>query len=230
MRRLIVLTIILDLIPVFALTDDIVVDLLVDLYTASYTGITEAEIFTAYGTTEDELNSYLDSLPPKRQDAIWERMEEGYYAFLDSRFEDFYGEPPALFEARKLGGGTYELELTGKVLFINVFATWCSPCHDEIPHFVELIEEYGGQFELVGVSMDSYTDVEMLEEFAGNLGINYPVVLYTQIGDEALDYYSVQSIPTTWVVNPEGLVQRVIIGSRPKEEFRELIDSYLVGH
>ncbi len=232
MQRLIVLALILGLIPVFALTDDDVVDLLVDLYTASYMGITEAEIFTAHDTTEEELNTYLDSLPAERQDRIWERMEEGHYAFLDSRFEAFYGESPALFEAVMLGGGTYELEgnLGEKVLFINVFATWCPPCRDEIPHFVEFIEEYDGRFGVVGVSVDDYIEVDQLGEFAENLLINYPLVLYTDTEDEAQEYYAVESIPTTWIVDTEGIVRKVIVGSRSKEEFRELIDSYLVGH
>jgi thiol-disulfide isomerase/thioredoxin len=231
MQRLIVFVLIFGLAPAFALTDDIVVELLVDLYTASYTGMTEGEVFAAYGTTESELNAYLDSLPPKRQDQIWERLEEGYYAFLDSRFEDFYGKPPALFTATGLDGGVYELEgnLGGGVLFVNLFATWCPPCEDEIPHFVALIEEYGGRFGVVGVSLDDFLQVGDLGAFAENLSVNYPLVLYTQTEEEAQAYYAVESIPTTWVVDPEGLVRKVIVGSRSEEEFREIIDSYLVG-
>jgi thiol-disulfide isomerase/thioredoxin len=232
MQRIIVLAIILGLVPAFALTDDDVVNLLVDLYTSSYTGRTEAEIFAAYGTTEGEMNAYYDSLPAKRQDDISTRMEAGYYAFLDSRFEDFYGRGPALFTATSLGGEPYELagDLGGKVLFVNVFATWCPPCRDEIPHFVDLIEEYGGAFGVVGVSVDDFTEVGELTEFAENIGINYPLVLYTQTGEEAQAYYAADSIPTTWIVDPEGLVQKVIVGGRSREEFKELIDSYLGGH
>jgi len=231
MQRLIVLTLILGLAPAFALTDDIVADLLVDLYTSSYTGLTEDEIFAAYGTTEAEMNAYYDSLPVERQDDILARMEEGYYAFMDSRFEDLYGKAPALFTAPSLGGEPYALagDLGGKVLFVNVFATWCPPCEEEIPHFVDLIEEYDGSFGVVGVSMDDYLKVDDLDWFAKEHGINYPLVLYTQTDEDAQAYYAAEGIPTTWIVDPEGLVRKVIVGSRSREEFKEIIDSYLTG-
>ncbi|MCX7021469.1 MAG: TlpA disulfide reductase family protein [bacterium] len=231
MRRLIVLVLILGLAPAFALTDDDAVKLLVDLYTVSYTGRTEAEIFAAYGTTEAEMNAYYDSLPAKRQDEITARIEAGYYAFLDSRFEVFYGKAPALFTAPSLGGEPYELagDLGDKVLFINVFATWCPPCEEEIPNFVDLIEEYGGAFGVVGVSVDDYLEVGGLTEFAEEHGINYPLVLYTQTNEKAQVYYAADSIPTTWIVDPEGLVRKVIVGGRSREEFKEIIDTYLGG-
>jgi len=231
MQRLIVLVLIFGLAPAFALTDDIVADLLVDLYTSSYTGLTEDEIFAAYGTTDEELNAYYDSLPAERQEDIVARMQEGYYAFLDSRFESLCGRAPALFTAPSLGGEPYALsgDLGGKVLFINVFATWCPPCEDEIPRFADLIGEYGGDFGVVGVSMDNYLKVDDLGGFAKDHGINYPLVLYTQTDEDAQSYYAAESIPTTWVVDPDGLVQRVIVGSRSKEEFKEIIDTYLAG-
>jgi thiol-disulfide isomerase/thioredoxin len=231
MRQLIILVLIFGLAPAFALTDDDVVSLLVDLYTSSYTGMTEPEIFDSYGTTEAEMNAYYDSLPAERQDDIMTRMEAGYYAFLDSRYEDFYGRGPQLFTAPSLGGGPYMLadDLGDKVLFVNLFATWCPPCEEEIPLFVELIKEYGGDFGVVGISLDDYTEVSELADFAEEHGINYPLVLYTQTDEEAQGYYFADSIPTTWVVDPDGLVQRVIVGSRSKDEFKEIIDSFLVG-
>ncbi len=231
MQRLIVLVLIFGLVPAFALTDDDVVNLLVDLYTSSYTGLSEAEIFASYGTTEAEMNAYYDSLPAERQDEIIAGMQAGYYAFLDSRFEDLYGRAPALFTAPSLGGEPYELagDLGDKVLFVNVFATWCPPCEEEIPNFVALIKEYDGAFGVVGVSVDDYTEVDDLGGFAEEHGINYPLVLYTQTDEDAQVYYYADSIPATWVVDPDGLVQRVIVGSRSKEEFMEIIDSYLAG-
>ena len=232
MKRLIVLALAIGLAPALALTDEEAAEILVDLYTSSYTGRTEEEVFASYGTTEEELNAYYDSLPVKRQDDILTRMEEGYYAFLDSRFEGFYGKPPALFTAPSLGGGSYELEkdLGGKVLFINVFATWCPPCRGEIPHFVELIREYGGAFAVAGLSVDDFVEVGELAGFAEEHGINYPVVLFTYTSEEAQGYYSVESIPTTWVVDPDGLVRKVIVGSRSEEGFREIIEAYLGGY
>jgi len=52
---------------------------------------------------------------------------------------------------RKLDLSSYR----GKVVLLDFWATWCDPCRDEIPHFVELQNRYGGQgLQIIGVSMD----------------------------------------------------------------------------
>ncbi len=66
----------------------------------------------------------------------------------------------------------------GKVVLLDFFATWCSPCRDEIPRFVQWQSTYGSQgLQVIGVSMDD--DPRPVAPFSRELGINYPVVLGT---------------------------------------------------
>ena len=72
----------------------------------------------------------------------------------------------------------------GKVVMVDFWATWCKPCKEEIPRFIELYDEYRAQgFEMVGISTD---DVEVrlkaIEVFFQDLSkegfdINYPILL-----------------------------------------------------
>lgn len=230
MRRLLVAAfVLLTAAAGFALTDDLVAEIITEFYTASYTGLSEQEIFNAYGTDEAELNEYLDNLSEERLEAIFTEVDRRYGEFQDQRFADIYGEPPAAFTAPMLGGGDFglaELLDEGKVVFVNIFATWCPPCRAEIPAFLELLDEIE-DFAVVGVSVDDFAEVDELAAFAGEQGIDYPLVLYSQTGEEAMAYYSAEAVPTTWVVAPDGEVVKIIVGSREKEEFRELIEDLL---
>lgn len=112
----------------------------------------------------------------------------------------------------------------GKVVFVNFWATWCPPCRAEIPHFIELIEQYGEDFVVLGVDLDS-RDFSKVPAFVEKQGMNYPV-LYDTKGVSNL-YGGIQSIPTTFVVNRNGKIVEQIIGSRPKADFENLIKKWM---
>jgi thiol-disulfide isomerase/thioredoxin len=112
----------------------------------------------------------------------------------------------------------------GKVVFVNFWATWCPPCRAEIPHFIELVEEFKDDFIVLGISVDRPNDKAKVPGFAENYNINYPVLF----ADEQIAAYgNISSIPTTFVVDKEGYVKGRIIGARPKEEFKRIITAEL---
>lgn len=231
MKRLSILLVLLIATVSFALTEAVVTDMLYELYISRYTGLTEGDIFTSFGVTEPELDAYFDGLSQVEFDGIMEAVMGRYEAFLDARMSENYDKPPAMFEGEMLGSGVFNLEdnLGDGVLFINVFATWCAPCKSEIPHFSELIEEFDGKFNVVGISTDNFGDIESIAGFAGDMGIEYPLVLFAKFPEEVMDYYESDAVPTTWVVGPDGLVQKIIVGSRSKEDFHALISDLLEG-
>lgn len=112
-----------------------------------------------------------------------------------------------------------------KVVFLNFWATWCGPCRMEIPHFIDLVEQYGGDgFAIIGVALDP-REFEKVPGFTEQMGINYTVVLDKK-GVSNL-YGGIRSIPTTFVINREGKVVDQIVGSRSKAEFESLIKKWL---
>jgi len=113
----------------------------------------------------------------------------------------------------------------GKVVFVNFWATWCPPCRREIPGFIELYDEYANDgFVILGIAVDA-REFNKVAPFADNMGMNYPVLL-DKTGASNL-YGGIQSIPTTFVINRKGRIVQKIVGSRPKEAFRSIINSLL---
>src|SRR5215471_17519267 len=65
-------------------------------------------------------------------------------------------------------------DFKGKVVLLDFWATWCTPCREEIPHFVELQKQYGPQgLQVIGISMDD--DGKPVKKFYEEFKMNYPV-------------------------------------------------------
>jgi peroxiredoxin len=88
------------------------------------------------------------------------------------------------FGAVDLAGDSVRLrDLRGEVTFLNVWATWCEPCREEIPALQALQERHSGQgFEVVGVSIDFAGQREKLQPFADSFGVTY--TLWHDIGED----------------------------------------------
>src|SRR5947209_9733375 len=79
-------------------------------------------------------------------------------------------------EIQAVDGGTFHLsDYKDKVVVLDLWATWCGPCRAEIPHLVELNNEYAGKgVQVIGLTTESpQTDAERVRDFAKELNINY---------------------------------------------------------
>ena len=83
---------------------------------------------------------------------------------------------------KSLDGEYWSLEdARGKVLLVNVWATWCAPCRNELPMLSDLHKRYGGpDFEVIGVSVDKEGDHEKVRNMAGRFSLPYRIVLDPQ--------------------------------------------------
>ncbi len=113
------------------------------------------------------------------------------------------------FELKTIDGKTVHLsDYKGKAVLLNFWATWCPPCKIEMPWFVDLQKQYGGQgLQVIGVAMDD-VGPDAIRKFASDLGVNYPIL----IGKESVAdlYGGMQFLPTTFYIDRQGkIVDRV---------------------
>ena len=114
------------------------------------------------------------------------------------------------FSVTDLSGQTLQLSrYRGKVVVLNFWATWCSPCRSEIPRFVGFENKYGGDgFEIIGISLDD--DPKRVRGFYQLLGMNYPVA----IGDASLAerYGGVLGLPVSFLIGRDGRIRAKHVG------------------
>jgi thiol-disulfide isomerase/thioredoxin len=115
-----------------------------------------------------------------------------------------------------------EEQYQGKVVLVNIWGTWCPPCHEEIPHLIELQDTYRDQgFEIIGIDFEGQTFQEedeimlALQQFAEERGVNYRMVL----GGIAVEPHELfpeiqnfQGFPTNIYIDKAGKVRYVTNG------------------
>jgi len=118
------------------------------------------------------------------------------------------------FELVTTGGKHIKLsELRGKKTIVNMWATWCPPCKAEVPDLERFYEEHHNEgLEIVAVDLTtSEKRSGDVEKFIKEYNITYPVVL-DELGEVAKQY-QVTSIPVTYVVNSQGVIQQKHVGA-----------------
>ena len=153
-------------------------------------------------------------------------------AFLDSPGA---GSPAPEFRLKDLQGQGVSLsQYRGKVVLVNFWATWCTPCRIEIPWLIELQEKYSSRgFTVLGVAMDEdgkkavapYIEKERFTVNGQPRSMNYPILLGSdEVADES---YKVFGYPTSVLVGRDGRVVKRIEGLISYEEIDQAIQSLL---
>ena len=102
----------------------------------------------------------------------------------------------------------------GKVIFLNFWATWCPPCRQEIPGFVEAYREYKDKgMAIIGISLDE-TGPDSVLRFAESFKINYPLVMATT--KIFMDYQPGNLIPATIIIDKKGKIRKRHVGYMDK--------------
>jgi cytochrome c biogenesis protein CcmG, thiol:disulfide interchange protein DsbE len=124
-----------------------------------------------------------------------------------------------------LGGKTVKTSsLTGKVVVVNFWAAWCTPCAKEAPRFVSLQEKYGSQgLQVIGISIDD-ADGD-LRDFCRRVQVNYPVIA----GDKKIaeGYGGILGLPTTFIIGRDGCIRKKLTGSTNFDELEREVAELL---
>jgi cytochrome c biogenesis protein CcmG/thiol:disulfide interchange protein DsbE len=118
------------------------------------------------------------------------------------------------FRAKELTTGHTKTlaDYKGKVLLLNVWATYCEPCKQEIPSLQSLYKAYGDSgLKLVAVSVDDAVSEDSIKAYAKNFGITFDVL--HDPSHEIERVLQTTGYPETFVVGPEGTIRKKWIGA-----------------
>ncbi len=148
---------------------------------------------------------------------VWMWQEDRAKVAVQSRPMAENARPAPDFVLHTPDGGQVRLsELRGRVVLLNFWATWCSPCKAEMPDLDALHREYGQprNFTVLGVDVEEgQTEVET---FLSQIRVSFPLVLDAD-GTVTSDRYYVRGMPTSMIVDREGNIRDTWTGRITKE-------------
>jgi peroxiredoxin len=121
------------------------------------------------------------------------------------------------FKATRIGGETVRLsDLRGRVVVLNIWATWCKPCEEEAPSLERLYRKIrsgplGRDFEVLAVSIDARSRDAVLP-FQRKFGLTFPI-LFDPDG-RVSRIYQTTGVPETFVIDRRGSIREKVIGPR----------------
>ena len=127
------------------------------------------------------------------------RLEKGVVA-PDFTFPDLNGKMVSLADFR------------GKVVFLNIWATWCLSCVEEMPSMEKLYQEMRGEdFEILAVSID-VQGAKIVTPFMEKYKLSFPALIDSHGRIKSL--YQTTGVPETFIIDKEGIIVQKIIGPR----------------
>jgi len=125
------------------------------------------------------------------------------------------------FTVYNMKGDTVSLaDFSGKVVMVNIWATWCGPCREELPAIERLYKTFQDQpdFQIMAVSIDAApgkTDAfgnpgGDLQAFAKKFGLTFP--LFHDPSGKIQDLYQTTGVPETFIVGKDGIIYRKVAG------------------
>ncbi|MGW8284734.1 MAG: TlpA disulfide reductase family protein, partial [Candidatus Deferrimicrobiaceae bacterium] len=98
----------------------------------------------------------------------------------------------------------------GKVVFLNIWATWCPPCRKEMPSMEKLYQQLKGEdFEILAVSVDT-AGATAVGPFMKELNLSFPALLDTR--GTVQNLYGTTGLPESFIIGRNGIIEKIVIG------------------
>jgi peroxiredoxin len=145
-------------------------------------------------------------------------IEEGEVAESSEPAEHFpgpnVGDKAIDFKLSDLSGDDVTLsQFKGKKVIVNFWATWCPPCKDEMPIMEEFYKKHSEDVEILAINIDPQYNVK---EYQKSMGLTFPILLDKD--DKINKAYDILTVPTTYVINEQGIITHKQIGAITSKE------------
>jgi cytochrome c biogenesis protein CcmG/thiol:disulfide interchange protein DsbE len=117
-------------------------------------------------------------------------------------------------------------DLKGKVVLLNLWATWCPPCVRETPRLVRVYDKYRDQgFVILGINTTYQDDRAKVAQFVRDHNVSYPVLL--DMNDEFGQKYGARLLPTSYLVDRTGKIVMTKVGEVDEAQLEEQVQALL---
>ena len=114
------------------------------------------------------------------------------------------------FALTDLKGNTWSLaNLRGKTTLVNIWATWCGPCRDELPYLQKLYDKVKDRPDVQVISFNVDDNPGLIEPFVREGKYQFPVLLANFYVAQVLPYFS---IPRNWIIDKNGVLSKEQVG------------------
>ncbi len=166
------------------------------------------ETWKGLGGTHEGWQKWLEQLSAPGGEP---KADTGRWLTLDRPLPDF--------KVSDLSGKTWTKDaLGGKTVFVNLWATWCGPCRQELPHFQKLYERMKPREDVLVITFNLDEGLGSIEPFMRENKYTFPVLLAS---DMVKNFLGSVSIPRNWVVDRNGVLryEQIGFGDVESEEF-----------
>ena len=150
---------------------------------------------------------------------VWRTYEGERYGFCSKKCASEFDADPAAYvppsfprpapalSMPDLNGNPLTWEgLSGKVVLVDFWATWCVPCRKSMPELQALHDRYAARgFTVVGVSIDEPKSAEKVRKFVASKNITYPIAIDSPKAS-AWERYRVKAVPSAFLVDGVGRI------------------------